>query len=126
MIDELTTLTGQQLEQLVYRIFTAYWNFDEENVHLVGKSGDYGVDVIASDQQDRTYAVQAKAYSGKVGLAAVQQIVAAKALYHYDVGIVVTNNVLTLNAHRLARANHIRVIEGQELRNIVYKMNGRW
>lgn len=126
MIDELTTVTGAQLEQIVYRLFTSRWNFDEDNVYLVGQSGDYGVDVLATDDTEHQIGVQVKAYSNSVGLPAVQQIVAAKAMYGFDEGWVVTNNVLTKNAHRLARANNIRVIEGQELRRLVYEMNGRW
>lgn len=126
MIDEIINLTGSQLENIVYRLFTAYYEgFTDESVYLVGKSGDYGVDVIATSSDEVTYAVQAKAYSGSVGLAAVQQIVAAKAMYHYDQGMVVTNSFLTKNAHRLARANNITVIEGPELSQMVLKMNGR-
>ncbi len=126
MIDEIINLTGSQLENLVYRLFTAYYEgFTDDSIYLVGKSGDYGVDVIATSSDEVTYAVQAKAYSGSVGLAAVQQIVAAKALYHYDQGMVVTNSFLTKNAHRLARANNITVIEGPELSQMLLKMNGR-
>lgn len=125
MTDEITTLTGAQLENVVYRIFTAFYKFNEENVFLVGKTGDFGVDVIATSDDEVTYAVQAKAYSKPVGLAAVQQIVAAKAMYHYDVGVVVTNNRLTRNAKRLASANKIIVVEEQQLRSILYEMNGR-
>lgn len=126
MIDEIINLTGSQLENIVYRLFTGYYEgFTEDSVHLVGKSGDYGVDVIATSSDEVTYAVQAKAYSGNVGLAAVQQIVAAKAMYHYDQGMVVTNSFLTKNAHRLARANNITVIEGPELSQMLLKMNGR-
>jgi len=126
MIDEIINLTGSQLENIVYRLFTAYYEgFTDDSVNLVGKSGDYGVDVIATSSDEVTYAVQAKAYSGSVGLAAVQQIVAAKAMYHYDQGMVVTNSFLTKNAHRLARANNITVIEGPELSQMLLKMNGR-
>lgn len=126
MIDEIINLTGSQLENIVYRLFTAYYEgFTDDSVYLVGKSGDYGVDVIATSSDEVTYAVQAKAYSGSVGLAAVQQIVAAKAMYHYDQGMVVTNSFLTKNAHRLARANNITVIEGPELSQMLLKMNGR-
>ena len=125
MIEEIANLTGSQLENIVYRLFTAYYGFDEQNVHLVGKSGDFGVDVIATSSKEITYAVQAKAYSSSVGLAAVQQIVAAKAMYHYDQGMVVTNNFLTKNARRLAQANKIAIIEGPELLKMLYEMNGR-
>lgn len=127
MINELANITGNQLENIVYRLFTAYYEgFSDENVHLVGKSGDYGVDVIATSDDEITYAVQAKAYSSFVGLAAVQQIVAAKAMYQYDQGMVITNNYLTKNAKVLARANNITVIEGPELLKMLYIMNGRW
>lgn len=126
MITDLKNITGEQLEHIVYRMFTVYYEgFSDENVYLVGKSGDYGVDVVATSDDELMYAVQAKAYTGSVGLAAVQQIVAAKAMYHYDRGMVVTNSYLTKNAKRLAQANHILVIEGPTLVKMVDFMNGR-
>lgn len=126
MINELINISGEQLENIVYRLFTGYYEgFTDDSVFLVGKSGDYGVDVIATSSEEVTYAVQAKAYSGSVGLAAVQQIVAAKAMYHYDQGMVITNSFLTKNAHKLAQANHITVIEGPELSKMILQMNGR-
>ena len=126
MINELINISGEQLENIVYRLFTGYYEgFTDDSVFLVGKSGDYGVDVIATSSEEVTYAVQAKAYSGSVGLAAVQQIVAAKAMYHYDQGMVITNSFLTKNAHKLAQANHITVIEGPELSKMILQMNER-
>lgn len=122
---DFNSLTGDQLENIVYRLFTAYYGFDEDQVYLVGRSGDFGVDVLATSSEEVTYAVQAKAYSSAVGLAAVQQIVAAKAMYHYDEGWVVTNNFLTKNARRLAIANKIRIVEGPQLLKMIHEMNGR-
>lgn len=122
---DFNSLTGDQLENIVYRLFTAYYGFDEDQVYLVGRSGDFGVDVLATSSEEVTYAVQAKAYSSAVGLAAVQQIVAAKAMYHYDEGWVVTNNFLTKNARRLAIANKIRIVEGPQLLKMINEMNGR-
>lgn len=121
--NNLMTLSGEQLENVVYRIFTAYYGFTEDQVFLTPKTGDYGVDVIATSQNEKTYAAQVKAYSKPVGLAAVQEIVAAKAMYHYDIGMVFTNNFLTKNAYRLAKANHIKVVQQPELIDILMKIN---
>lgn len=121
--NNLMTVTGIQLENVVYRIFTAYYGFSEESVFLTPKTGDYGVDVIATSQNEITYAAQVKAYTKPVGLAAVQQIVAAKAMYNYDVGMVFTNNFLTKNAHKLAVANNIKVIQQPDLIEILKKIN---
>ena len=122
---DITALTGSELEQIVYRLFTSYFKgFSEENVYLTGKSGDYGIDVLATSDNERTYGVQVKAYTGAVGLAAVQQVVAAKAMYHYDMGMVVTNSYLTPNAKILAQSNNIQVIEGAQLLHMIKAMNG--
>lgn len=122
---DITALSGSELEQIVYRLFTSYFKgFSEENVYLTGKSGDYGIDVLATSDNERTYGVQVKAYTGSVGLAAVQQVVAAKAMYHYDMGMIVTNSHLTPNAKILAQSNNIQVVEGPQLLHMIKAMNG--
>ena len=78
-----------------------------ENVEVTQKSGDYGADILAEKNGIR-YVFQCKYYTSAVGIAAVQQIYAAKDFYNTHVAVVVTNNVFTKAAKTLA--NELKVI----------------
>ena len=69
---------------------------------LVGLNGhDYGVDLIM-EKDNESIALQAKRYSGKVGIKAVQEIISGKAYYGVDRAMVVTNSYYTQSAINLA------------------------
>lgn len=59
--------------------------------------------------------VQAKRYSGSVGNAAVQQIVAAMRMHSSSGAIVVTNSFFTRSAKELAQANSVDLVDRREL-----------
>lgn len=80
------------------------------DIQLTAKTGDYGVDLLATHGRHR-YAVQCKYYTGSVGGFAVQEAVAGMAYYGCERALVVTNSVLTKNAHALAKANGVDVLE---------------
>lgn len=73
-------------------------------------TGDYGVDLLARHGRHR-YAVQCKYYSGAVGGSAVQEAAAGMAYYDCERALVVTNSYLTPNAHKLAEANGVDILE---------------
>lgn len=79
---------------------------DFENVEVTKASGDYGADIIAYKGGVK-FAIQCKKYSSKVGVQAIQEVIAAKTMYKCHVGAVLTNNYFTPNAIRLAEANGI-------------------
>lgn len=79
-------------------------------IQFTAKTGDYGVDLLATHGRHR-YAIQCKYYTGSVGGFAVQEAVAGMAYYDCERAMVVTNSVLTKNAHALARANGVDVLE---------------
>ncbi len=81
-----------------------------KNVSVTKGSGDYGVDIIAHKGK-RKYAVQCKYYSNPVGLAAVQEAVAGKAMYGCTDAMVVTNSTFTSAAQNLAEANGVILLE---------------
>lgn len=81
------------------------------DIEFTAKTGDYGVDLLATHGRHR-YAVQCKYYTGSVGGFAVQEAVAGMAYYGCERALVVTNSVLTKNAHALAKANGVDVLEG--------------
>ena len=80
-------------------------------VTVTQASGDFGADVIAH-KGGRKYAVQCKYYSSPVGVAAVQEVTAAKAHYRCNAAMVVTNNTFTAAAKRLAQENSVLLLEG--------------
>ena len=77
-------------------------------------SGDQGVDVIA--EKDGVHVVlQCKLYSGSVGNAAIQEIVAGKAYEKADYCAVVTNSKYTVAAEQLAAANGVLLLHYSDL-----------
>lgn len=80
-------------------------------------SGDFGADVILQKRGEITV-VQCKRYNGPVGLEAVQQVVAARAIYKAKNMIVITNSTYTKAAQTLAQANKVQLIDGDELNTI--------
>lgn len=73
-----------------------------ENVQVTKKSNDYGADVLAEKAGIR-YVFQCKYYTSMVGISAVQQIYSAKDYYDAHIAVVVTNNVFTKAAKKLAQ-----------------------
>lgn len=104
---EVVIITGQEYEHLVasYLLKHGY-----TNVEVTKSSGDFGVDVIAH-KGGKKYAVQCKYYSVPVGLSAIQEVVAGKAIYNCDSAMVVTNSNFTDSAKRLAKDNHVILLE---------------
>jgi len=70
--------------------------------------GDFGGDLVLN-KDGVTTIVQAKRWTGSVGIKAVQEAVAAKAVYSATEAMVVTNSHLTNAAEELARVNHVTV-----------------
>lgn len=69
---------------------------------------DYGADVILERDNTRT-AVQAKRYNHSAGVEAIQQVVAAKAVYDCSEAKVVTTSLYTRQALFLAEKNKVEV-----------------
>jgi len=78
-------------------------------------SGDYGADLILTAANGIKIAVQAKRYSDKVGIKAVQEISSAKNYYGVDECWVITNNYFTAPAINLADSNDVKLIDRDEL-----------
>lgn len=77
---------------------------------------DQGADVLASGPGGVRVAVQVKRYRGAVGNAAVQAIVASKALYDCTHAVVVTSGTgYTRAARELAQANGVALWQEGEL-----------
>ncbi|MCD7723714.1 MAG: restriction endonuclease [Clostridiales bacterium] len=116
--DKIDQMTGIEFEKLL----KAYYQQLGYKVQLTKTTGDYGADLILL-KNGRKYIVQAKRYKSKVGIQAVQQIVAAKAVYNAQSAIVVTNNYYTAPAWQLANANHVYLIDRDGLKKIQKEVN---
>jgi len=70
-------------------------------ISLTPITGDQGVDIIAT-RNGKRYAIQCKSYTGQVGNAAVQEVIAGKIFYDCDHACVITNSNFTPSAYQLA------------------------
>jgi restriction system protein len=87
-------------------------------------TGDYGADLVLEKDGIKTV-VQAKRWGQKVGVEAVQQILAAMGYYKACKAIVITNNYCSENAHVLANANNIEIWDRDSLQKFMNKTNGK-
>lgn len=109
-LSDLDKLSGESFEEYLMYMFRR----QGYRVKLTDQTNDYGADLIMTKDGIKTVA-QAKRYRGRVGVEAVQQIVAAKAYYKADQCLVVTNSFFTPNAINLAKANGVTLIDRNEL-----------
>lgn len=111
-MEEVDRLDGHAFEHFLKPLFEQHGYKAE----VTRGSGDYGADLILR-KDGRITVVQAKRYGAgkKIGVAAVQEVVGALAMYKAAEGMVVTNRYFTPQARRLANANGIRLVDRDEL-----------
>lgn len=83
-------------------------------VRMTKASGDFGADLILYGKEGKT-AVQAKRYNKPVGVAAVQQVMAARDYYECELAMVVTNTSYTRQAEELAGKSGIKLLDRNDL-----------
>lgn len=89
---------------------------------LTPESGDQGVDILINDFLGKKIAVQTKRYTGSVGNAAVQEVIAGRIFYGCSKAIVVTNSTFTKSAAHLARQDgNVELIDRVALAELIYK-----
>lgn len=91
------------------------------NVEVTQYSGDFGVDIIAY-KDDVKYAIQCKKYSSPVGIKAVQEVIASKAMNDCHVAVVLTNNYFTSSAKELAKKNNVLLWDRNKLKKLIDNM----
>ena len=89
-----------------------------KNVQVTQCSGDFGVDIIAF-KDDIKYAIQCKKYSSPVGVKAVQEVIASKAMNDCHVAVVLTNNSFTNSAKQLAKKNNVLLWDNTKLNELI-------
>jgi restriction system protein len=91
-------------------------------VEVTQASGDYGADLVLR-KNDKKIVVQAKRYSKNVGISAIQQVVGSKAHYNADEAWAITNSDFTEAAVKLAQSNEVRLINREQLIEMITNMN---
>lgn len=87
------------------------------NVRLTKGSGDQGADIIC-DTNGRRLVVQCKLYSGSVGNAAVQEVIAAREFEYANSAAVVSNASYTTTARELASTARVHLLHHDEICNV--------
>lgn len=113
-IKEVDCMDGLEFEHYLQPLFEA----KGYNATVTQGSGDYGADLVLSRKGKKTV-VQAKCYSSNIGVDAIQQVVAAMPVYRASNAIVVTNRYYTSAAKKLAKVNRVRLIDRDELINMI-------
>ena len=89
-------------------------------VKMTPQTRDFGADlVIRKPSSDYSICVQAKFYSSVLDGSSIQEVVASLPYYGAQEGWVVTNSTFTQNAKTLAHANHVRLIDNDELNKLI-------
>jgi hypothetical protein len=104
-------LDGIEFENLVAKLFS------DAGFRVRGTpaTNDQGADIIAR-KAGYQVVVQAKRYSGSVGNAAVQEVIAAREYYTADEAWVVTSSTFTSSARDLANRSRVSLFDGEALR----------
>lgn len=115
---ELRLLSGTEFEKYLAGLFQQHGYL----VELTPTSGDYGADLLLIKNGQRI-AVQAKCYSGSVGVAAVQEALSGMAYYQCQSAWVVTTGNYTPNAIELARKSNVRLLGSTELGKLIKQLD---
>ena len=112
--EKINQLDGYQFEQ--YCCYLLKKN-GYHNVEITKKSGDYGIDILAT-KRGRKYAIQCKRYLSSVGNHAVQEAYSGKDFYNCDVAVVMTNSSFTPAAIETAQKLHVLLWDGTSLKRM--------
>ena len=94
-------MTGREYE---YHVAVRMRKAGYKYIELTKATGDYGADILAVDPYGRKVCVQCKYYTKKkVGVSAVQEVIAAKEYYRCSFAIVATHIGYTEAAQEMAK-----------------------
>lgn len=115
---ELRQLTGVEFETFLAGLFRQLGY----RVEMTPSTADYGADLILSKASEKI-AVQAKCYSGSVGVSAVQEVLAGMVYYSCQSAWVVTTGNLTANAIELARKSNVKLLDSIEISKLIQQVS---
>ena len=118
-LSQIDRMEGAEFEEFL----AAYFESRGYRVKVIGGTGDYGADLVMKKDGEKTV-VQAKRYKSKVGVAAIQQVIAAKAYYRADRCIAATNSYFTKEAKNLAGRTGVELWDRDSL--LAMKTAQRW
>lgn len=111
-IDNLTS--GLEFEEVFAKLLQ---HLNYTDIKVTSGSRDFGIDVLAKDNNNILYGFQCKLYSNSVGNDAIQQAYSGKRHYNCDIVIVVTNNSFTEQAIEQARETQVILWDRKTLIN---------
>jgi len=111
---EIDQMSGKTFELLLLEHFKRLGY----RVKLTSEYADYGADLLLLKDNVK-YVVQAKRWKQKVGIKAIQEVVASIKHYKADKGIAITNNYFTENAYALAQSNGIELWDRNKLMEVM-------
>lgn len=110
-------MSGIEFETMLKHVFRKMGYKVEETP----KSNDYGADLILTKRGRKTV-IQAKRYSNKVGISAVQQALSAQIFYDANESAVVTNSYFTNQAKKMALMGKVKLIDRDVLEVILSRL----
>lgn len=113
---EIDCMSGREFEDYLLLLFKELGY----KVKGTPASGDFGADLII--EGPKKIVVQAKRYKKRVGVRAVQEIASACTYYDATEAWVITNNYYTESAERLAKKSGIRLIDRNELTDLIIEL----
>ena len=116
-IDRIDLMTGIEFEGFCGDILKCMGYL----VSYTPATGDRGIDIIA-EKDGRKLGVQTKRYVKKVGISAVQEVVAGKLYHKVDDMLVITNSYFTPHAVELAQINKVILWDKAHLRNLLVEI----
>ncbi|MDI6771539.1 MAG: restriction endonuclease [bacterium] len=115
---EIDRMSGKDFETKMALVFKARGYRVEQTPYV----GDWGADLVVSRGGERTVA-QIKRWNRKVGVRAIQEVVAAKAKYGCQQALVATNSFYTEAAVDLARINRVELWDRDRLVRELLELN---
>ncbi len=107
---DVDTMSGRDFELYVAEVLQS----QGYQIRLTNTTGDYGGDIVA--RKDGVVSIlQVKRYTRVLGVATIQQAVAAKAYYHASIALVITNSYFTAQARALAKVNGCVLVDRDRL-----------
>lgn len=129
LLDQVKSMPPAFFERLVVDLLVkmGYGGFRADAGHVVGKSGDEGIDGVINEDKlglDAVY-LQAKRWQGVVGRPEIQKFAGALHGQRASKGVFITTSSFTREAHEYVRTVNLRVvlIDGGELASLMVEHN---
>ncbi|KGA98799.1 hypothetical protein AJ85_01665 [Alkalihalobacillus alcalophilus ATCC 27647 = CGMCC 1.3604] len=112
-IRDIDRMSGHEFEDYLLVLFAA---IGVGTIYQTKKSRDFGADMVFYNEENEKVVLQAKRYTDKLGLSAVQEIYAARAFYEAEKSIIVTStDKISDPCYQLAAATQVGIIDREGL-----------